>query len=168
MLAIGFPSIDCFGRHYDFGNFHFFAVRLCVGYEFSTSRLNVHGLSIYGGAPTIGPVLKEHAERSIPGNVFFIEQGFRILLTHNWAIALDLAYINMSIEPDLPARRLNCLDSKVGCCSSSEQFSVAPGHRIQFQCQYRRHCRPLVLRGWTKYQPNLLLSDWVFAINIYH
>jgi hypothetical protein len=148
-----------FGSHYDFGNCHFLAFRLSVGYKFSTS-VNVHGLSIYGGAPTIGSI-KGTRGRVYPGNVFYIEQGTEFSITHNWALALDLVYQHVNRARFTGSTPLG---SVVGL-PSAEQFSVAPAIEYNFNANIGIISGPsFSVTG--RNTANFI--TWVFAINIYN
>ncbi|MBS0649413.1 MAG: hypothetical protein JSS10_09365 [Verrucomicrobia bacterium] len=156
--SLGLTSI----RTFHFGRDHFLAWRMNVNYTF-TVPIPVHGLSLYGGAPSSQGV-KGTRGTVYPGNILVIQQGFEYSFTLNWAVALDLMYQHNNrnrfsghsppgTKPVLP---------------SAELFSIAPAVEYNFNENIGMIFGPWVtVAGRNDSNTDQFLA-WVFAINVYH
>jgi hypothetical protein len=155
--TIGFVTV----KAYNFGNNHYLAWRMNYQFTF-TLPVPVHGLSFYGGVPTIDGI-KGTRGTVYPGCVFVIQQGLEYSITHNWALALDLQYFHSNrnrfsghspkgTKPVLP---------------SAEQFSVAPALEYNFNANIGVIAGPWFTVAGRNDNDTDAFITWVFAINIY-
>jgi len=158
-----YPGISfVFGRLFNFGNYHFLALRFSAKYEFGTS-LNVHGLSAYLGAPDIDGI-KGTRGRVYPGYVLQFQQGIEYSITHNWAFALDIVYKHCNrtrFKGHTPP------GSVVGY-RSAELLSLAPAIEYNFNANVG-----IIFGPWFSVigrNSNLTSNfiSWVFAVNIFN
>jgi hypothetical protein len=150
------------GRHIHLKRYHFFAWHTWINYTF-TIPVPVHGLSFYGGAPTVGPI-KGTRGTVYPGSVFLIMQGFEYSLNRNWALALDVVYTHVN-------RRRFSGYSPLGTkpiAPSSELFTIAPGLEYNFSENVGLIGGPWFSIAGRNRNFSTNFISWIFAINIYH
>jgi len=149
-------------RVFHFGNFNFLAWRFFVEYAFSTG-VPVHGLSVYGGAPTIDGV-KGTRGTVYPGDVLTVQQGLEYSITHNWALALDLAY-QYNTKTRFSGRTPSGTKPTAPC---AQQFSIATGLEYNFNANVGIIAGPWFTVAGKNSNLTFDFISWIFAINIYN
>ncbi len=149
-------------RQYHFSGAHYLSWRMNWTYIISTP-VPVHGLSIYGGVPSIDGI-KGTRGTVYPANIFTIQQGFEYTLTRNWALALDLMYLHT----EKTRFSGHTLPGTEPIAPSSEQFSIAPAIEYNFNANIGIIAGPWFSVGGRNDNLSGPFSAWIFAINIYN
>lgn len=154
------PSLGIvFSRVVNVFDNHYLSWRFFLSYHFATP-VHVHGLSVYGGAPAIGPIPATHGT-VYPSKGFTVIQGLEFTLTQNWVLALDIEY-------DHTTRRRFSGFTVPGTSlthPSRESFSIAPAIEYNFNANVGWIFGPwFSVAGRNTFD----FSNWVFAINVYH
>jgi hypothetical protein len=150
------------GRHYHFGGRHYLSWRTSWDYTVPLP-ISVHGLSLYGGFPTTGPI-KGTRGTVTRGHSFTIRQGFEYSLTHSWVLACDLQYVHNNKtrfsghSPPGTAPK----------APSSEEFSIAPAIEYNFNVNIGVIAGSFFSIGGRNNNLSSAFFNWIFAINIYN
>jgi hypothetical protein len=149
-------------RLYNFGGGHYLSWRTLWGYTVPLPTV-VHGLSIYGGFPTTGPI-KGTRGTVYRGNSFMIQQGFEYTLTHNWVLACDLQYVHNN------KNRFSGYSppGTAPTAPSSEEFSIAPAIEYNFNVNIGLIAGPHFSLAGRNSNFSPAFIAWIFAINIYN
>lgn len=162
-LGNWYPSLGVvFTYTFDYGNYHFLCWRTFFDYSIATP-VRVHGLSIYGGAPSINGI-KGTRGTVYPGNIFTAIQGFEYTLNLNWVLACDIQYQHFN-------RTRFSGHSPKGTkpkAPSSEQFSIAPALEYNFNANVGIIAGPWFTVAGRNSNLTFDFISWVLAINIYN
>ena len=138
---------------------HYLAWRQSLVYTWGTS-VHVHGLSVYGGSPSIGHLPRTNGT-VYPGNSFNSITGFEYSLSQNWVVALDIFYESISHQRFRGYSPLNTKPTH----PSQQQLSLAPAIEYNFSPNVG-----IIVGPWFSVAGRNTLDyyNWVLAINVYH
>lgn len=137
----------------------FLSWRLFFSYNFGTP-VNVKGLSVYGGAPSIGPIKGTRGTVYL-GNIFLFLGGFEYSLSQRWALALDIQYQHNNKNRFSGYTPLNL---KPGG-PSKELFSLAPAIEYNWSSKLGIIAGPWFTVAGRNTQKFI---SYVVAVNIYN
>lgn len=145
-----------------FRGIHYLNLHTWINYNF-TVPVPVHGLSVYGGAPSFASI-KGTRGRVYPGGIFFFSQGFEFSLTQNWVLALDVTYQHVN-RTRFSGRTPPGTAPK---SPASEFFTIAPAVEYNFSQDIGIIAGPWFSVAGRNQNTSPYFISWIFAINIYH
>jgi hypothetical protein len=152
-------------KSYHFGGSNYLVWRMSFGYAF-TMPISVHGLSAWGGSPSL-PGLKGTNGTVYPGGLFNALQGFEYSLTKNWVLALDIQYLHIN-RTRFSGRSPTILGrSTKPVAPSAEQFNLAPAIEYNFNAHLGIITGPWFSIAGRNHNQTGKFFSWVFALNIY-